>query len=197
MSSKEIKKWCSNQDTSSGILEIPEELFNSLDAAGANQITEFFRNNILIKLPDREIAFSEWLKSEDPDVWNDLWKNPEQQPYIVSIAFLPLLIDKLTGFPICDLMLNDNYYFTDDHIADKEAQIFTESSKQRFMDKEKLTIGQALMMQISVQPVDIWHFSYYFGINLNQAKETVKQLSDERMLIHIKLANHLAPFIRF
>jgi hypothetical protein len=192
-----ILQWCERQDKNADYLQIPEDIFELLDEELSNEIAAYFGNNVLIMLPEREIRFFEWLKENDRPVWDDLWAQTDEKPYIVSISFLSLLIDKLTGFPICDLMDIDNYYFTKEHIVDKEAKMFLESIHQRFKDKEQLTLQQALMLQISVQPTDIWHFAYHFKTNLNATKAAIEELAADKMLIHITTAEHLAPFIKF
>jgi hypothetical protein len=196
MTSEQISIWCKEQELTKGYLEIPESVFSALSADTAQEVSAHFNNNCLIKLPAREIAFFEWLKSNDKQVWDDLWGQPDEEPYLVSIIFLKNLIDKITGFPICDLTSYDNYYFTDEHIIDKEAKLFAESSTERFLAKESLTTAQALIMQISIQPTDIWHFAYYFNIPLNQAKEAVHALAFDKMLIHITDSTHLSSFIK-
>jgi len=193
----QILEWCERQDKNADYLTIPEEMFEMLNVESSNLIASYFNNNILIKLPRREIEFFEWLKENDRPVWEDLWGGTETEPYIVGISFLPLLIDKMTGFPICDLLDNDNYYFTNEHIVDKEAKIFLDSIKQRFEDKESLTLQQALMLHISVQPTDVWHFAYHFKTNLEATKHAARELAKDKMLVHLTDAEHLAPFIKF
>jgi hypothetical protein len=194
---KAILQWCERQSKNAAYLTIPEDIFKSLNTEMSNLISTYFNNNILIKLPEREIRFFEWLKENDRPVWDDLWGQTDEEPYLVGISFLSLLVDKLTGFPICDLMEIDNYYFTKEHIIDKEAKIFLESIHKRFEEKEQLTLQQALMLQISVQPTDVWHFAYHFSTNLNATKAAAEELASDKMLIHITNAEHLTPFIKF
>ncbi len=198
MSDREtILQWCERQDKTVAYLTMPESIFNLLDVNLANEVATYFNNNILLKLPEREIRFFEWLKENDEEVWNDLWVQADEEHYVVGISFLPLLIDKLTGFPICDLMETDNYYFTKEHIVDKEAKLFLESIHQRFKAKKQLSLQQALMLQISVQPTDVWHFAYHFKTNLNATKAAIAELVADKMLIHITNAEHLVAFIKF
>jgi len=194
---KTILEWCEAQDRNAHHLIIPEDKFDLLDEEMSNEIASFFNNNILIKLPEREIKFFEWLKENDPDVWHDLWGATDEIPYIVGISFLPLLIDKLTGFPICDLLETDNYYFTPEHIIEKEAKLFLESIQKRFKNNDELTLQQALMLQISVQPIDVWHFAYHYNTNLEATKKAAEELAADRMLLHLKNAEHLTTFIKF
>jgi hypothetical protein len=115
----------------------------------------------------------------------------------VGMSFLPVLINKMRGYPICDLLDNDNYYFTSAHIVDKESEILLESARTRFMNNEDLTTAQLLILQISVSPTDIWHFAYNFNIDINEAKKAVEDLVQDNALVHLKEVEYLAPFIDF
>lgn len=195
MEEQEIIKWITAQDDNKSFIVIPEEMFDKLDLENAKFICGFLNNNRMMKLPEREIRFFEWLKIHDPKVWEDIWFESEEEPYIVGVGLLPQLIDKLTGFPICELQFEDNYYFTVNHIVDKEAHLFLESIKTRFLDKKELTLQQLLLLQISMQPTDIWHFAYHFNQDLNQSKHAIKSLAQDKMIVHLTNSDHLAAFI--
>lgn len=197
METQEILDWCISQSLDDGYIIIPEEMFISLDFKAASQIADYFENRILIKLPEREIEFFEWLKENDLPVWNDLWYNPDIEPYLVSISFLPVMIDSTVGFPICDLENLDNYFFMPEMIEGKEAELFLESITKRFKTKGDLTLSQALLLRISLFPTDIWHFAYNYKLPLDSIKEAVKELVDEQMLIHLPSREHIAAFINF
>jgi len=190
-----IIKWCSEQEATEGILNIPDDMFLSLDEETASYIVDYFKGNTLIKLPTREIEFFDWLKVNDEDVWSDLWDESDEYLYHISIDFLPVLTNKLRGFPICDLLSQPNFYFTVSHIEGKDAELFVDSIKKRFLDKNKLTLEQAILLQISTQPTDIWHFAYHFNSDIEHCKEAVNNLEREKMLIHLTEAEHLIPFI--
>jgi len=195
MVEQEIINWISEQVDNNNYLVIPEDIFDKLNAENVKFICDYFNNNHMMKLPEREIRFFEWLKIHDPKVWEDIWFEATEEPYIVGVGLLPQLIDKLTGFPICELQFEDNYYFTVNHIVDKEAQLFLESIKTRFLDKKELTLQQLLLLQISMQPTDIWHFTYHFNQDLNQSKLAIKSLEHDKMLVHLTNAEHLSAFI--
>lgn len=186
-----------SQSNSNHFIELSDEIFQSLDNEIAKSLADKYGSSLLMKLPSREIKFFEWLYENDRDIWNDLWGNTEEEPYIVGMSFLPVLINKMRGYPICDLLHKDNYYFTSAHIVDKESEILLESAKTRFMNNEDLTIAQLLILQISVSPVDIWHFAYNFNIDINEAKKAVEELVQDNALVHLKEVEHLAPFIDF
>ncbi len=190
-----MTEWCREQTAKERYIVFPEEVFSTIDVDTAKALVGSFAGNTLMKLPQREQVFFEWLRENDPRVWVDLWDSSDEEPYVVSISFLPLLSDTSRGFPICDLMENDNYYFTDAHIADKEARVFLDSIRERFLDKQKLTVAQTLALEISLAPIDIWHFAYRFGLSVETAKKAVRELVDDNILIHLTNAEHLANFV--
>ncbi len=194
---EEAINWFTNQDSNNKYLTIPEDIYLSIDNQTAHQIAELFNGKFLIKFPEREIKFFEWLKKEDISVWNDLWANSEEDLYFASISFLPVLIDKSIGFPICDLLDNDNYFFTPEHIDGAEAKMFVDSIMERFMRRDSLTLGQSLLLNISAMPTDIWHFAYNNNVALEKVKLAVQELIDENLILHLTEAEHLAGFIKF
>ena len=177
------------------IIEIPNEIYKILDEDKAVHIKNFYDGKYFMKLPESEIAFFEWLKENDPEIWKDLWDESPIEPYCVSFDFLPYLIRHGNGFPICDLLNNENYYFTPIHINGREAELMVETIKQRFLNRDSLTPAQTLLMEISLNPIDIWHFSYKYNIEIYKAQVAVAQLVEDESIVHFKLAEHLANFI--
>lgn len=194
MTEQEIIEIC-NDNIVDRVLTIPESIIAEIDPAQAFFIREHFRGQIFIKFPNTEIQFFEWLKVNDAAVWDDLWSDSPEEPYIVSIDFLPHLVKKGRGFPICDLVNTENYYFAPIHINGREAEFLTDTIKQRFLSKESLTTAQTLLMEISMDPIDIWHFAYKYKISIAQAKEAVAQLLEDQTIVHFTNADHLANFI--
>ncbi len=198
MTDSKINKWCQLQVLSEQILNIPKEIFDDITYDQANIILNYFPKSTLFKLPESEIKFFEWVKVNDAPVWEDLWNDEINEPYIVSLIFLPLLIKNgYRGYPICDLLNNENYYFSPQHLSENESEIFTESSKTRFLNKESLTVPQLLAIEISMNPIDIWHFAYKHNIELAEAKKAVKALVNDEILVHLKEAEYLSTFIDF
>jgi hypothetical protein len=197
MDQETILKWCESQD-SAEIIEIPEYLIDELSKEQSEFIADYFNNTALIRLPEYEIEFFEWLKENDEDVWNDLWKTENETPYVVSISFLPMLIrEERRGFPICDLLECSNYYFTEAHMTDEESKVYIETSRNRYINDKPLTIPQVLALEISTQPTDIWHFAYKHNLDIKTAKDAVKELVDDNALVHLTDAEHVAKFIDF
>lgn len=181
-------------------LVFPEELIDKLTEQHALIIRDYLDTVQLFRLPGSEISFFEWLKENDIEVWKDLWELDneiqEEEDYLVSKIFLPIILKKDgRGFPICDLVKNDNYYFTLHHLSDEESKIFIESSKERFINKEILTVDQLLALEISMSPIDIWHFAYKHNIELDKAKKAVHDMVEDGVLVHLKESEYLIPFI--
>lgn len=194
MSEDEIISIC-DQCIAGRVISIPAEVINSMDEVQAFFVREHYKGKYFLKLPDSEIQFFEWLKSAAPEVWLDLWGDSVEEPYLVSIDFLPHLIPTGRGFPICDLISADNYYFAPIHINGREAELMVDTLKQRYMDKKPLTIAQTLLMEISMDAIDIWHFAYKHRVDLEQAKAAVALLVEEQSIVHFTDADHLANFV--
>lgn len=200
MDFEQVIKWFDEQTSNSDYshIKIPEEIYHNLQFEEAKKIADIYGGSTFIKLPKKEITFFEWLKKEDKDVWMDLWGDMEEEPYVVGLNFLPVLIySENRGFPICDLVENDNYYFTPSHMVDAESRTIIEAATNKFKDRKKLTYNQLLALEISLNPIDIWHFSYKHRIPVETAKEAVEELKDDNALVHLKEAEHLATFVDF
>jgi hypothetical protein len=197
---KDLDKIIKNSTISENKLEFQENDFAKFSYENAQYIDENTGKRFLFKLPHSEIQFFDWLKEADPLVWNDLWKSDDlnESPYYVSTIFLPLIIEnKDRGFPICDLRTVDNYYFTIDHMVDEESKVFMDVSKAKLENRSRMTTTELLSLEISLAPIDIWHFAYKFKLDLNQCKEAVHSLSKDNALVHLREAEHIAPFIKF
>jgi hypothetical protein len=197
MNDAELLNWCRAEAEAHEYISFPEELLSTISAEQAQLVAGHFASNTLMLLPEKERTFFEWLKTEDAEVWNDLWGADELgiEPYVVAIGFLPQLLETNRGFPICDLLTCDNYYFTQLHLITEESKLMLESVKERFMSKQKLTPAQLLTLEISISPIDIWRFAYNYKISLEEAKNAVKTLVEDKVLIHLSKAEHLANFI--
>ncbi|MFA6570789.1 MAG: hypothetical protein WCT77_06075 [Bacteroidota bacterium] len=199
MTEQELYIWCLGELRENVILSFPEDIFTELDKSKADVIAKAFGDHALMRLPERDIKFFDWLRINDEKVWLDLWGKDElnNDPYIVSVSLLPLLIDDTRGFPICDLLENDNYYFTEEHINSDDAKLFIESSKERVLAKNPLTVAQLLALEISFAPIDVWRFAYKNEISLESAFRAVQSLKNDGLLIHLTDAAYLAPFVKF
>ncbi|TAL67597.1 MAG: hypothetical protein EPN82_14180 [Bacteroidetes bacterium] len=197
MTDIELIKWCEEEAKGKKYITFTEDIFLSLSLAQSELIVKKFGSNTLLMLPEKEISFFNWLKEQAPEVWDDLWGNLEigEELYTVAIGFLPKLLEKARGFPICDLLNSDNYYFTKSHIITPESEMMLDSVKERFMAHQPLTIGQLLILEISVAPIDIWRFAYNHNLKIEDVKKAVENLVEDKVLIHLNKAEHLAAFV--
>lgn len=182
-----------------GYVVLEESFFANATADEARDIASSYESDTLVKLPQREIQFFEWLKSSDPAVWDDLWANDDlHKPYLVGMSFLPLLVySTKRGYPICDLLECDNYYFTEHHMQDEESKVMVDTAREMFHDEQVLSIDQLLALEISLGAIDIWHFAYKYKISVEAAKSAVARLVKDDVLVHLTDQEYLAPFIDF
>jgi len=194
MTIKEILK----TRTKDNYLLLPEEFYSTASVENAQAIVDKISSE-LIRLPEQEIAFFEWLKTQDIDIWNDLWTRDElNEPYIVSIIFLPLLVySARRGFPICDLTENDNYFFTPIQLMGDVAKVYLETADIALEKRKPISSIQLLVKDISMNQTDIWHFAYKYNIPIVEAKKDVERLVDEQALLHLKEADQLSNFFDF
>ena len=178
-------------------LEFPPETLAALDRDSAAGLANALGGAALMRLPEKEIRFFEWLREHDESVWRDLWGDAPDAPYVVGVSFLPLLLDPVRGFPICDLLDNDNYYFTPVHILGGDAEHYVAAVKERFLAKQRLTHAQLLALEISLAPIDVWRFGYHHGISPEAAKKAADTLAADSIIVHFRTAGELANFVEF
>lgn len=195
MKEQDLIDYCEDSVAQQNYIKFPEDLFNALTSDMVKLLVEKYGDKHMMMLPEKDLRFFSWLKDSDPEVWNDLWSGDDLMPYLVSMNLLTAIKTKARGFPICDLLKTDNYYFSEAHITDKESEILLESVKKRFMDSKTLTTPQLLLLEISLAPIDIWRFAYNHKIDVDEAKASVLSLVDDEVLVHLKDAEHLAHFL--
>ncbi|MGI6370274.1 MAG: hypothetical protein ACOX09_06700 [Candidatus Kapaibacterium sp.] len=201
MTTKELIKLCYKSIKEKNYIHFPTQVFAELNDKKVLSILKEFSGKYMMMLPDSEIAFFEWLKIHDEKIWIDLWHNTaanDDEEYLVSVDLLPVLLNKDgRGFPICDLVENDNYYFTEKQMVDEESKIIIEVARKLFKEKKELSPAQMLALEISLEPIDIWHFAYRHKINLAEAKAAVHSLVADGALVHLKEAEYVARFVNF
>ncbi len=177
-------------------MEFTEEEFATMSEDDAAALIERFGSTTLMLLPTHERVFNEWLREADPAVWNDLWSDAPELQYAVSLAFLPEFRGTGTegSFPICDLQSVDNFFFTPEMLLERESTDFVEAVRTRFLSGGSMSPEQALTLEISTGPTDIWHFAYRRGVDLERAKKAVASLVDDRIVVHVPRADHLSTF---
>lgn len=195
----EIIQWGKKTSDTDAHIEFSEEIFHELDEDSSEVVKNALTGSTLMKLPQKEIKFFEWLKEKEPTVWKDLWEEDDiAEKYVVSIDFLPLLIyANKRDYPICDLEKAENFYFTEMHMTDEESKVIIEVAYKRLKDKKDLSVPQLLALEIKTKPTDIWHFAYKYNLKVGDAKRAVRELVEDDALVHLKDAEYLAPFVDF
>jgi hypothetical protein len=176
-----------------GYIHFSGEELDNLDKDKAERIEQHFRGHTMMMLPDSEIAFFEWLKKEDQGVWDDLWLE-EENPYNVSIDFLHHFLSDGNGFPICDLVKEKNYWFSARHIKPKGMEKF-EDINQKINKNERFTFDEALLFEIMQNSIDIWHFCYRYKTPVNIAKQKIKKMQSDDLLVHLTMREDLVKYL--
>jgi hypothetical protein len=192
-----IKEQVADADLRS-VITFDREILSSISKDDAKEIIAHVGSTQLMRLPEKEITFFEWLKEFHPIVWDDLWSNDEDEyRYTVGLEFLPLMLDPVRGFPICDLLTHENYYFVPDHLIGDEIPFYLDAVKERFIKQESVTVAQLLVLEISMAPIDAWRFSYHHRIEMDRVLKAINDLKEEGMLLHLQKAEDLAEFVTF
>jgi len=192
----EVLQFCEESIASKGCVAFTDDQFRSMDPEHVEAVRTAHGKHQLMLLPPHEVKFFEWLKIVDPAVWQDLWGEAGDTEYQVSLAFLSDFTGANAGgsFHICDLRNTANYFFTPNMFLEKESNDYVAAVKDRFIQRESLTVGQTLTLEASIGPIDIWHFAYRYGLDVDAAKKAVKELVDDRILVHVTDADHLSQF---
>jgi hypothetical protein len=178
-----------------GFIAFPEDMLAAMSAEQADALrTEFGARNLML-LPDHEREFFAWLRIHDVAVWRDLWE-ADEQPYLVSLAHLKHFCGNGTqgAYIIRDLLSVPNYYFSPELFLEKESADFMAAVRERFAQRDALTLAQMLALEASVGPIDIWHFAYRYDVDLETAKKAVATLVNDRILLHVPQADHLTQY---
>ncbi|GBD07491.1 hypothetical protein HRbin21_01320 [bacterium HR21] len=192
----DVIEWCRREAQRRGWVEFSPELLAQLTLEQAQQLARALQATTLMRLPEQEIAFFEWLRQADPAVWQDLWGDAGEELYVVGISFLPFLLrEPRRGFPICDLVSVENYYFTPAHITPVEGQAFLEAAREALLEGKPLTLAQEFLLEVSTGPLDIWHFAYHRHLPVAAVKEAVAELVAGKALLHFRSAEDVAEYV--
>jgi len=196
LTANEIIEHCRKSIDDTGFIIFSEEQFRLMDPEQVAELQHTFGEHYLMRLPEHEIKFFEWLKIADENVWKDLWAEANDPPYFVSLAFLNGFTGPNSGgaFTICELRSVDNYYFAPSLFFEKESADYLSAVKERFINRQSLSPAQALALEASIAPIDIWHFAYKYGFDVRLAKNAVRELVDDRILLHVTNADHLTQY---
>ncbi len=193
MTTEELIAHCESSLAEHGHIVLDDDVLQSLSQYHVELLQNRYGTHELLRLPSYEIAFFDWLRSEDAEVWNDLWAGDTRAPYLVSFAYLPAFTGSRRGtFDIRDLKSVDNYYFAPDMLVDKESAVYLAAVRDRFAGGQPLSAAQLLALEASTGPVDIWHLAYRYKLPVLTMKLAVRQLVDDHILVHVPSAEHLA-----
>ncbi len=162
--------------------ELSEEELTSLTGEQAQELISLFGYNTMIRLPERERNFFDWLRGNDPSVWEDLWDAEDDRQYYVSMSHLKSFLPGQRGFPICDLVGQENFYFTSDEITENDGKIFVENALDVIADRGKLAMEQAFAVEVWRGPIDQWRFAWMYNLPLDDVKKMVRWLITEGVL---------------
>jgi hypothetical protein len=176
-----------------GYLVFDKAELQNMSGGTAEKVINHFHGVALMQIPGEEIEFFKWLKKEDPAVWNDLWAN-EENPYFVSIDLLKHFISDANGFPICDLIDEPNYWFSSRHLKPKGTEKFSQI-EQKIQDNKNLTVDEALLVEVMQASVDIWHFCYKYKFPVNKAKNIVRNMHIDDLIVHLPQREDLTKYL--
>lgn len=191
-----LSAFCQHSIEANGYIDFDDATLSSMSQRDANDVIATYGARTLMRLPAHEVVFQEWLRNADPEVWKDLWADEPDAPYLISLSFLQDFIGTAGkgAFLICDLQRADNYYFTPDMLLEKESTDYVSAVRDRFLAGGSMTVEQAITVEMSAGPMDIWHFAYLRGVDLERAKRAVGSLVDDRIIVHVAKAEHLSSF---
>jgi len=174
-------------------IEFTDQEIQSMRPDEAAFFVERYHGFGLMKLPASEIKFFEWLRENDEQVWNDIWKG-EPDLYLVSTDLLPVFLKTSNGFPVCDLIEVDNYWFCERHIKPKGRQEL-ESISAKFQNKEKLDVSELFIIELLNAPIDIWHFCYRYKLAVTAMKNKIDDMVSNGWLVHLSNREDLVKYI--
>ena len=178
-----LKERLGNTDESPVVFtELSQEALGSLTGEQADELTSLFGYNMMIRLPERERNFFDWLRENDRPVWDDLWDVEDDKPYYVSMAHLSSFLPGRRGFPICDLVSQDNFYFTSDDITENDGKVYVENALDMIADRKQLAMEQAFAVEVWRGPIDQWRFAWMYNLPLEEVKKMVRWLITEGIL---------------
>lgn len=167
----------------------------SLSAEQTRHLIDYFHGYTMMRLPESEQVFFEWLKENDARVWDDLW-GTEEDLYLTSVDLLGNFTGETGGFPICDLLEIPNYWFTKDHIKSKGMEALQEILTLAEAGAD-LSAEQQFLLQVSGQNTDIWHFCFMFDVPVAEMKKAIEDMVYKGWIVHLPDREDLVKYIEF
>ena len=178
---------------SDGFIKFDQTDLKKLTKKDAQALEKHFHGRAMMELPAEEIDFFIWLKESDPPVWDDLWKE-EEEPYRVSLDFLHHFIQNGNGFPICDLINVDNYWFHSRHFKPKALEKMDEI-QEKLDGKGSLSFEEGILIEIARGSIDLWHFCYRYKLLISVAKKKIEIMHCEDLLVHLSSREDLVKYL--
>ncbi len=175
-------------------IRFTDDELHRLTADDADQIIAHFDGQAMMYFPSWEVTFFDWLKREDPEVWEDLWGG-EAEPYVVSIEFLQAFVDEGHGFPICDLVAHDNYYFHRAFLTEPDGKQLLEIIMDKVRKQERIELAEAFLMEMMQHPIDIWRFAYKYHVPIATAKGIADDYARDGVILHPTETGELGDFV--
>jgi hypothetical protein len=174
-------------------IHFSQDELGKLNISKARMLEEHFHGRAMMALPEDEIEFFEWLKKNDRPVWDDLWEE-EEQLYCISIDFLHHFLKYSNGFPICDLISVDNYWFTGKHIKPKGLERM-EDIGAKVNSGKTLSFEEAFLVEIFRGSIDLWHFCYRYKVPVEVAKRHIDEMHHEDLIVHLSERDDLVKYL--
>ncbi|HHJ51912.1 MAG TPA: hypothetical protein ENJ89_01845 [Caldithrix abyssi] len=174
-------------------LTFTRDELESLRADEVQHVIDYFHGYTLMKLPAFEIEFFEWLKANDPLVWDDLWGD-EENLYLVSTDLLSEFVGSKPQFPICELVDQPNFWFTERHIKPKGREAL-EEILLKLENREAIHPDEAFLLEVAQGPTDVWHFCYRHRLSLTRMKQLIEEMALRGWLVHLKNREDLVRYI--
>ncbi len=174
-------------------IEFTDEEISDIPPEDVHDLIRRLEGCCLMKLPPFEISFFEWLRHADPPVWNDLWADEENE-YLVSVDFLRQLHNQRSGFPICDLQDEDNFWFCKQHLKPQAVEMIPDIL-DKLENKKKLKLHEAFILAVHTSPIDVWHFAYNYKLKLQTMKSLIEELDMRGLIVHLTDSEDLVRYI--
>lgn len=179
-------------DSAQSFVSLSNEEIDTLTDTDIEYLQRVHGQSVLLKLPPREQEFFQWLKENDPAVWDDLWADDTE--LLVGLSFIKDFKKGNRGFVICELESSPNYFFSEKLITPKGLKEIP-YILNKAQSGEALSTGEALLFEIMISPIDIWRFCFKYNLPLQRGRETIQDLETMGVLVHLPLRDDLIKYI--
>jgi hypothetical protein len=187
------------------VVEIPDEIFWTIEREQAKELAETFGTSIFLRLPPSEREFFEWLRRTEPLVWEDVWAmdipdtvpGTEADPYIVGIGLLAEMVYEARGFPICDLTTQPNFFFSIKNFNAEEIKPLVDAVVQRMEDNVEMSVKEILLMEIRRAPIDVWRFAHVYRVPVEQVKAAALDLVEDGLMRYAGTREEMSDFLEW